>query len=290
MSRLIFSQTLSAATTLVAALALTGCTALDKQYHAFTDHHEHGPALMQAGESGDTAESDETELAEVQDAETESKPVPSGQVDGIALRATSSQSITSNNTPENADWRYHPDSRDEYLAAQESAEESNAGRVWQDPLITGYQPDRTHKALNDYAAQLAMNLMSSAKTLSSHDLVGVASFVRLNRTLQETTVVGNQLSELLIAELQGAGVGIVDFKMAGSLTVTPQGDLAMTRSGEALSRQLEMDHILTGTLIEEPRGVRVNARIVAVKSGQVVGSSTLLVPAFMVAQLNSPAY
>lgn len=290
MSRLIFSQTLPAAATFVAALALSGCTALDKQYHAFTDHHEHGPALMQAGESAGTAEPDEAEPAQAQDAETESKSVSSGQVDGIALKATSRQSIINNKTPENADWRYHPDSRDEYLAAQESAEESRAGRVWQDPLITGYQPDRTHKALNDYAAQMAMNLMSSAETLSSHDLVGVASFVRLNRTLQETTVVGNQLSELLIAELQGAGVGIVDFKMAGSLTVTPRGDLAMTRSGEALSRQLEMDHILTGTLIEESRGVRVNARIVAIRSGQVVASSSLLIPAFMIAQLNNPAY
>lgn len=156
--------------------------------------------------------------------------------------------------------------------------------------MTGYQPDRTHKALNDYAAQLAMNLMSSAKSLSSNERIGIASFVRLNRSLQETTVMGNQLAELLIAELQGAGVGIVDFKIAGGLAVTPQGDLAMTRSGEALSRQLEMDHILTGTLIEEPRGVRVNARIVSVGSGQVVGSSTLLVPAFMVAQLNNPSY
>ncbi len=290
MARLIFSHALPTATAIVAAVALSGCTALDKQYHAFTDTHEHGPEMMTADEYAELAESGETVTTDQQVAEIESKPLPSGPVDGIALRATSSQAISDNRTPENADWQYHPDSRDDYLAAQASAEEMSAGRVWQDPLMTGYQPDRTHKALNDYAAQLAMNLMSSAKSLSSNERIGVASFVRLNRSLQETTVMGNQLAELLIAELQGAGVGIVDFKLAGGLTVTPQGDLAMTRSGEVLSRQLEMDHILTGTLIEEPRGVRVNARIVSVSNGQVVGSSTLLIPAFMVAQLNNHSY
>jgi len=286
-SRSICSQSLSLAC-LVTVLVMSGCTALDNQYHAFTDKHEHDPELMKADDATQGEEMPEAGLvAQDEQAETQREPVKSAPVDGIALKATTSQAINTSTPAKTGDWEYHPDSRDEYLAAQEASTETTTGRVWQDPLITGYQPDSTHKALNDYAAQLAMKLMRSAKTLSTNDLIGVASFVRLNTSLQETTIMGNQLSELLIAELQGAGMSIVDFKIAGGLTVTPHGDLAMTRSGEALSRQLEMDHILTGTLIEEPRGVRVNARVVSVKTGRVVGSSTLVVPAFMVARLNN---
>lgn len=187
--------------------------------------------------------------------------------------------------PETAQWQYRPDSRDRNPEASEQT--GPVAVEWHDPLATGYQPDRTHKALADYASQLAMQLMDSATELSSNDLIGVASFVRLNRSLQETTVMGNQLAELLIAELQSFGVGIVDFKMADALTVTPFGDLAMTRTGEIQSRSMQMDHILTGTLIEEPRGVRVNARIVSVEKHQVVASTSLLIPSFMVTALNS---
>ncbi|MEG3766842.1 FlgO family outer membrane protein [Alteromonas sp. 14N.309.X.WAT.G.H12] len=176
---------------------------------------------------------------------------------------------------------YQPDARDKLYA---NADEEL--RAWHDPLVSGYQPDHTHKALVDYASQIAMQLMNNANEIEPDDLIGVASFVRLNASLRDTTVLGNQLSELLITEIQSYGLGVVDFKMAGDITVTPKGDLAMRRSVQRKPQKLAMDHILTGTLIEEPRGVRVNARIVSTANNQVVASTTLLIPAFMVTQLN----
>nr|WP_252728524.1 FlgO family outer membrane protein [Alteromonas sp. C1M14] len=131
-----------------------------------------------------------------------------------------------------------------------------------------------------------MQLLDSARELDAKHLIGIASFVRLNTSLQETTVLGNQLSELLIAQMQSYGLGVVDFKMAGDIIVTPKGDLAMRRSNGREAKKLAMDHILTGTLIEEPRGVRVNARIVSTANYQVVASTSLLIPAFIVTQLN----
>lgn len=70
-----------------------------------------------------------------------------------------------------------------------------------------------------------MKLMDNATRLTHQDMVGVASFVRLNHSLNESTVLGNQLSEYLIAELQDFGLAIVDFKLAGGITVTPVGIL-----------------------------------------------------------------
>ncbi|MBU3023309.1 hypothetical protein KO518_16045 [Aestuariibacter sp. A3R04] len=176
---------------------------------------------------------------------------------------------------------YQPDSQDRINAVQAPVQGS-----WQDPLVTGYQPDRTHKGLADYASQLAMQLMDNASSMSRKDLIGVTSFVRLNRSLQEPTVMGNQLSELLIAELQQYGLGVVDFKVTDDLVITPYGDIAMGREGDKLARKMHMDHLLTGTLIEEARGVRVNARIVSTQNKQVVASTSLLIPAFIVTQLN----
>lgn len=183
--------------------------------------------------------------------------------------------------PEGSGLAYRPDMRD-----IEMFQERQSQTGYRDPLQTGFIPSQTHKVLVDYASQLAMELMDGSNSLTTQDLVGVASFVRLNRSLQETTILGNQLSEYLIAELQSFGVGVVDFKLANTLMVTGAGDIAMSRKGNQLAKQMEIDHILTGTLIEEARGVRVNARIVSVSNRRVVASANLFVPAFMVTSLN----
>ncbi|WP_414827868.1 FlgO family outer membrane protein [Alteromonas sp. H39] len=192
--------------------------------------------------------------------------------------------------PVSSGLEYRPDSRDiETVQAERGAQQETTDRGYRDPIRSGFSPAQTHKRLNDYASQLAMSLMDNATRLTHQDLIGVASFVRLNRSLQETTVLGNQLSEYLIAELQTFGLSVVDFKLASGLAVTPYGDLALSRDGVDLARQVAMDHIVTGTLIEDARGVRVNARIIAVDNRQIVASATLYIPAFMVTSLNQHA-
>lgn len=179
--------------------------------------------------------------------------------------------------PENSGLEYRPDSRDREYSAQERAR-----RAQRDPLHSGFSPSMTHKRLNDYAEQLAMLLMGNARGLTEEDLVGVASFVRFNRSLEDTTIVGNQLSEYLMGELQSFGLSVIDFKLANNIAVTPYGDLALSRDGTKLAKSLSMDHIVTGTMIEDRRGVRINARIIAVDNQQLVASANLYIPAFMV--------
>ena len=186
--------------------------------------------------------------------------------------------------PSRSGLEYTPDSRDRQYQQHVEVEPG-----YKDPLHHGYSPSQTHKRLNDYASQLAMELMDNATRLTHQDMVGVASFVRLNQSLSDSTVLGNQLSEYLIAELQDFGLAVVDFKLAGGITVTPIGDFVLTRDGTALAKQVEMDHVVTGTIIEDDRGVRVNARIVSLENKQVVASANVYIPAFIVMDLNKMA-
>ncbi|MBQ4830647.1 hypothetical protein J8L84_15325 [Alteromonas sp. MMG017] len=176
---------------------------------------------------------------------------------------------------------YSPDSRD-----REYQQHVAVDPGYRDPLHQGFSPSQTHKRLNDYASQLAMELMDNATRLTQQDMVGVTSFVRLNESLGDSTVLGNQLSEYLIAELQDFGLAIVDFKMAGGVTVTPYGDFVLSRKANSLAKQVSMDHVVTGTIIEDDRGVRINARIVSMKNKQVVASANIYIPAFIVTDLN----
>ncbi|GGF53717.1 FlgO family outer membrane protein [Alteromonas lipolytica] len=182
--------------------------------------------------------------------------------------------------PADSGLEYRPDSRDiEMYRVRQNTQ------GYQDPLQTGFSPDMTHKALNDYAASLAMSLMEGSVQVNTNQLIGIASFVRFNRSLRETTVLGNQLAEYLIAELQHYGLGVVDFKLANTLDVTPYGDLALSREGRRIAKRMEMDHVLTGTLVEQPRGVSVNARIISLEKQRVVASANVFIPSFIVTSL-----
>lgn len=148
------------------------------------------------------------------------------------------------------------------------------------------KPREMHKSVGDYAEQLTMALMDRAFNLSSSDRILVGSFVRFNQSLREPTVLGNRLSEAMIAELQHYGLMVVEAKLAADYAITTHGDLALSRNVRELKRQLKVDYILTGTLIERAEGVEVNARIVSVSDNTVAAAARLEIPFFIVANEN----
>lgn len=143
-----------------------------------------------------------------------------------------------------------------------------------------------HKRINDYADQIAMSLMENAYSLNKTDKLAVASFVRFDHSLIQPTVLGNRLAESLITQLQAFGVTVIDTKLSDSMVITDHGDLVFSRDTAHLAQQLNIDYIVSGTLIERPRGVEVNARIIGVKHQNVAAASNLLIPSFIVANEN----
>lgn len=168
----------------------------------------------------------------------------------------------------------------------EIREHKNA--IWLTPK-TLYKPGFTHKSLSDYAEQLAMQLVASSRRLNPDSLVGVASFVELNKDLNTSNLVGNQLAEMFISEIQQFGVSVVDFKTSNVLNVLPEGDFVFSRNASNLADDLALDYVLSGTMIHSEKGVRVNARIISMHNKTVVSSASLMIPHFVIDQL-SPDY
>lgn len=177
---------------------------------------------------------------------------------------------------------YRPDSRDRQMQ-QEDVYPAGGER---NRLNTLFESERTHKTLKDYAEQLAMQLMDRAVGLGPTALVGVASFVDFDSQLTNTNPVGNQLAEYFIGEIQHFGVGVVDFKIAEQLQVGSRGDFVFSREASDLADELAMDHVLTGTLIYRSQGISVNARIISLESRRVIASANVMIPDFVVADLN----
>lgn len=151
-----------------------------------------------------------------------------------------------------------------------------------------YSPSFSHKSLSDYAEQLTMQLLhSSGNGLQLNGAVGIASFVHFDQSLQRTSALGNQLAELLIAEVQAFGVAVVDFKSTGAVTVSSSGDLVFSRHAQYLMTGSDMAYLLSGTLIQSEKGVKVNARIFSTQTKVVVASASVMIPHFVVESLQT---
>lgn len=177
---------------------------------------------------------------------------------------------------------YRPDSRSQMQSHPQQPQSGES--LWLTPKQL-YKPDYTHKSLSDYAEQLAMQLMSKGRQLSARSLVGVTSFVRLDDTLNRSNVLGNQLSELFINEIQEYGISVVDFKTTGDISVRSNGDFVFSRDTYDLANDLAVDFVLSGTLIRNEKGVKVNARIISMNNRVVVSSATLFIPHFVIEEL-----
>jgi TolB-like protein len=159
---------------------------------------------------------------------------------------------------------------------------------WQAPS-TLFRPSFSHKSLADYAGQLSMQLLRNSAGMKKDDLIGVASFVRLDKSLQQTNILGNQLAEYFISEIQQFGLAVVDFKMTSTLNITQRGDFVFSREALKLAENMKMDHMLSGTMIDKSKGVQINARIISIENGRVVASASVLIPHF-IAQSLRPDY
>lgn len=141
-----------------------------------------------------------------------------------------------------------------------------------------------HKKLNHYVEQMAMTMIDR-KTLDIGGPIAVASFVNFDSTLNRTNVLGNQLAESFIHQLQDFHLPVIDYKLTGAIRITPKGDFAFSRDVTDLAQDLSIGYVLTGTMRHSSDGVTVNARIIGLTSKMVVASSESFIPGFVLNSL-----
>ena len=148
----------------------------------------------------------------------------------------------------------------------------------------GLKTNNLHKQLSHYVEQMAMSMVDK-KTMDIGAPIAVASFVNFDSTLNRTNVLGNQLAESFIHELQQFHLPVIDYKLTGAIRITPKGDFAFSRDVAELAKDQAIGYILSGTLKRANGGVVVNARIIGLTSKVVVASSQSFIPGFVLNSL-----
>lgn len=147
-------------------------------------------------------------------------------------------------------------------------------------IASGFSLGRHNKTLNDYAQQLVMKLEPS---LPLSGPIAVASFVEFDSNLVTTNMLGNQFAEALMIEMGNSGYPVADINAAKGVKRTAAGNFAFTRKQSVKNNGFCC--VLSGNLIYEKAGVRVNAKLLSNENSQMLGASTLVIPYFVVQHL-----
>lgn len=140
-----------------------------------------------------------------------------------------------------------------------------------------FKPVAVHTPFTQAVDHMARQLLQTKRYVTSQTPIAVTSFVNLAE-VEQTTVLGNQMSESFAHQLQANGLRVVEYKAPGYIKVTPRGDFALSRDYRDLKEQVPIDYILTGTYSEQSEGLLVNVKLFAAKSRIVVATAQGLIP------------
>lgn len=131
--------------------------------------------------------------------------------------------------------------------------------------------------LSEVVSKMADQLLYTYDNQFENAAIALTSLVDLNDN-QNTSWLGQTISEQFIHELHIRKLRVIDFKLTGNIQVTPDGEFAITRDWKKLNNNVDVSRILTGTTSRNEEGVIVNVRIVNASSSVVESTSSAFIP------------
>lgn len=145
----------------------------------------------------------------------------------------------------------------------------------------------TGKNINHYIRGIMQDMVENLQYVNDKTPLAVSSFIYLDDDYNDSTLLGNQISESFMHELHTFGVPVIDFKTTDYMRVTPSGDYVFSRDYLELTKEQSFNYVLAGTLVNHQGGVLVNARIIGLTSKAIVGSAQGFIPQSVVDSLDS---
>jgi len=156
------------------------------------------------------------------------------------------------------------------LFFQQRKKEQQATSFDEQPLL---------KDVNFYTRGLMQDLMANLSFVNEKTPLAVSSFVLLEGDYQTSNLLGLQITEALMHEVNKFGIPVIDFKATGNMEVTDSGDFFFSKDASDLEDDLPIRYVLTGTMVEQRGGYLVNARIIGVSSKAIVSSAQAFISA-----------
>jgi len=136
----------------------------------------------------------------------------------------------------------------------------------------------THSLYYDYTDSIATQLFEQAHISLADNPVIVTSFGYQNRALENNHKLSYELSESIAHELQPFGVKTIAMYQHNELSYLDATGLKINKKLQKEFSKLDAEHILTGVLIANERGIMVRAKIVEIDSMHIISTAEKLIP------------
>lgn len=141
-----------------------------------------------------------------------------------------------------------------------------------------YNEAPLQRNINFYVRGMMQDLTANIEKVNDKTPLAVSSFIYLDGQDDESSLLGNQISESLIHEIHKVGIPVLDHKVTDYMRVTEKGDFIISRDFNEITPNLAVSYVVTGNLVKHQGGYLVNARIVGIKEKNVVASAQSFIP------------
>lgn len=135
-----------------------------------------------------------------------------------------------------------------------------------------------------HTALLAQELFSSVRVDRDYryaviNFVPVESLRYSSKQQGPLMLLGHQLAQGMVTEASRRGFITQDYKTTNDIVINKDSETVFSRDVTRLNPMQDVDFYIAGTITEQQEGAIVNARIIHVKSKDVVAAATKFFPA-----------
>ena len=137
--------------------------------------------------------------------------------------------------------------------------------------------------VNQYVSSLSTQLSHINEPFKSTASIAVSSFYlanALDTRLAQGQGVGlsQQIQESLITQFTQLGYNTLEYRLEGQLNLSVNGDAVLSRNIDKLKQSQNIDFMITGTLTRQEHAYIVNARMVNMRTNQIISAGSTEIP------------
>jgi len=142
----------------------------------------------------------------------------------------------------------------------------------------------THSLFSDYTDSIATQLVEkSHENLKDVPLI-ITSFGYKARTLEDNHQLSYQLSESIAHDLQPFGIRIINAYQRTDLNYLDATGLQIDEYTKQALSKLASNHVLTGVITPNERGIMIHTKIIELDSMQVISTAEKFIPYYAFSQ------
>ena len=144
--------------------------------------------------------------------------------------------------------------------------------------------------IHERIINLGNNLFNTSNSIDLNKGVAVGTFLPLSqfngKSMPTNNLLGYQIQESFVTVGTQAGLKVIEFKTMNAIKFSEKQDIMLSRQIADLPKDIAADYFLTGNYVQQEQRYVVNARLINIKTQQVVAAATDYLPLDIMADLN----